>query len=236
MNPYLKPYMALIEFLGKTFGPDYEVALHEFNKNDCSVTAITNAHISGRKIGSPLNQTALEAVSKGVYKHQDYLSDYISLSADGKILRSCTYFIKDNHENLIGLLCINFDDSRYKHAIKDILEMCHPNEFIDLNYIYKHADDTQSSGAASAGDTADYENFYTTMEENVGEFLRRLEAEHSVPLNRLTMDEKTELICRMNEKGIFFLKGAVKYVAQKLGCSQASLYRYLNKAKEMGGE
>lgn len=234
MNPYLKPYMALIEFLGKTFGPDYEVALHEFNKNDCSVTAITNAHISGRKIGSPLNQTALEAVSKGVYKHQDYLSDYISLSADGKILRSCTYFIKDSHENLIGLLCINFDDSRYKHAIKSILEMCHPNEFIDLNYTYKNP--SGAGNPPSPGDMADYENFYTTMEENVDEFLLRQEAEYSVPISRLTMEEKTELISRMNEKGIFFLKGAVKYVAGKLGCSQASLYRYLNKAKEKNAD
>ena len=40
------------------------------------------------------------------------------------------------------------------------------------------------------------------------------------------------IIAALEESGIFLLKGAVKDVAAGLGCSQASVYRYLSQVKK----
>ena len=50
-----------------------------------------------------------------------------------------------------------------------------------------------------------------------------------VPVERLTQDEKMEIMAALNRKGVFLLKGSVSYVAKELHSSEASIYRYLGK-------
>lgn len=228
MEKKLYPYMSLIEFLAKVLGPDYEVALHSFSEKDSSIIAIVNGHISGRKIGAPLNKKSLEAISKGVHKEKEFISDYVALSADNKMLRSNTYFIKDINKNLIGLLCVNFDDSRYQGLIKDVLKLCHPDNFIEEKYIYKENASIESVASDGA------ENFYSSMEETVDEIFKNIKNELNVSPERMKLEEKMDVVDRLNEQGVFILKGAVRYVASKLKCSQASIYRYLKRVKGGG--
>ena len=46
---------------------------------------------------------------------------------------------------------------------------------------------------------------------------------------RLTQNEKIEIIGELNRAGLFQLKGAVGAVAEYLYCSEASVYRYQSK-------
>ena len=46
------------------------------------------------------------------------------------------------------------------------------------------------------------------------------------------VDSGVPLSAALEESGIFLLKGAVKDVAAGLGCSQASVYRYLSQIKK----
>ena len=50
-----------------------------------------------------------------------------------------------------------------------------------------------------------------------------------VEVDRLTQDEKMEIMDILNRKGVFLLKGSVSHVAQALHSSEASIYRYLGK-------
>lgn len=112
-NPLLQQYMKLTEFLGLTLGPDYEVALHDLTNKDRSIIAIANNYISGREIGAPLTNMALGILRDRSYETNDYCLQYHGISVNGKDLRSNTFFIKQDGR-LIGMLCINFDDSRYR--------------------------------------------------------------------------------------------------------------------------
>ena len=49
--------------------------------------------------------------------------------------------------------------------------------------------------------------------------------------DRLTQDERTRIIAQLHEQGMFELRGAVQFTVKKLSCSQASIYRYIKKAK-----
>jgi predicted transcriptional regulator YheO len=56
----------------------------------------------------------------------------------------------------------------------------------------------------------------------------KLSLENSfVPVDRLNQEEKIEIVRDLEGKGVFMLKGAVSEVAEKLGVSEATLYRYI---------
>lgn len=46
--------------------------------------------------------------------------------------------------------------------------------------------------------------------------------------DRLTVDEKMEIVRRLNGDGFFLMKGAVSQIAMILGTSEATIYRYLS--------
>ena len=62
-NTILEQYKILVDFLGKALGPDYEVVLQDLTDRKNAIIAIANNHISGRQIGSPLTNTALQLLS-----------------------------------------------------------------------------------------------------------------------------------------------------------------------------
>lgn len=222
-HPLLQHYIRLTEFLGAALGPDYEVALHDLTDKNRSIIAIANNHISGREIGAPLTNMALSILKDRRYEASDYLLNYHGISVNGKDLRSNTFYIKQNGK-LIGMLCINFDDSRYRKLSQDILALCHPTVFADM----LHPEETSDLFPELREDP---EKFRNSTEAVVSDAIaRKLEQMGCTP-QRLTSEERMQIIASLDEGGIFLLKGAVKDAASALSCSQASIYRYLNQIR-----
>ena len=126
----LNQFTKLVEFLGKVLGPDYEIVLHDLTDTRCSIVAIANGHVSGRSIGAPLTNLGLKVLTMGSYKNSDYLINYNGASRTNRVLRSSTMFLKDDNGEIVGMLCINFDDSKYVALSEEILKLCHPDELI----------------------------------------------------------------------------------------------------------
>ena len=223
VHPLLQQYAKLTEFLGAALGPDFEVALHDLTDKNRSIIAIANNHISGREIGAPLTNMALSILKERRYESADYMLNYYGISVNGKDLRSNTFYIKQNGR-LIGMLCINFDDSRYRKLSQDILSLCHPDPFSDM----LHPELTQELYPEFREDP---EKFRNSTEAVVADAIaRKLEQMGCTP-QRLTPEERLQIIASLDEGGIFLLKGAVKDAAAALYCSQASIYRYLNQIR-----
>jgi predicted transcriptional regulator YheO len=52
-----------------------------------------------------------------------------------------------------------------------------------------------------------------------------------IPPERLSSQEKIEVVRELNELGVFLLKGGVSQVAASLSISEPTVYRYLQKLK-----
>ena len=117
-------YMLIVDFLGHILGPDYEIALHELNDDSNEIIAIANGELTGRHLGSPLSNKMLEYVAGNLYETQNYVLNFESVSATGKTMCSNSMFIKGRHGELSGLLCINFDASRYEELSRRVMELC----------------------------------------------------------------------------------------------------------------
>lgn len=225
-NPLLQQYIGLTEFLGQALGPDYEVALHDLTDKNRSIIAIANNHVSGREIGAPLTNVALKILMDKSYETQNYRLHYPGVSARGKALRSSTLFIKQN-DRLIGMLCINFDDSRYQAVSQDVLRLCHPDNFIQKSFLQ---DSFYESPPAVIQPTP--ESFHNSIDAVASDAVNRELGLLGVTADRLTAEERMQIIGALEAGGIFLLKGAVKDVADALQCSQASVYRYLSQVKK----
>ena len=225
----LRQYTVLVEYLGATLGPDYEVVLHEILPETSRVAAIANGTISGRSVGAPITNAALRMIMQKQYETSDYNLNYTGQLANGKTIRSSTMFIKDGGK-LVGLLCINFDDSRF-HEISDaILKLNHPDDFVHHHYFPVDAPAKQPMQPQHAA-AVPAEHFQSDMNSLMEELFETVTKSVNVPLDRLTQAERTRIIAQLHEQGMFELRGAVQFTVKKLSCSQASIYRYIKKAK-----
>ena len=75
------------------------------------------------------------------------------------------------------------------------------------------------------------EHFQSDMNGLMEELFDTVTKSVSVPLDRLTQAERTQIIAKLYDQGMFELRGAVQFTVHKLACSQASIYRYIKKVK-----
>jgi predicted transcriptional regulator YheO len=212
MNPQLKPFLPLVDFLAEVLGKDTEIVLHDVLDIDKSIIAIGNSHISGREIGSPATNLVLKILKDGNAENINSLTNYKGVSTTGKKLRSSTFFIRDDSQKIIGLLCINIDDEKlvqFRDYLDSILQQ--PKQSDKANPI---------------------ERFSKTVDVLAFDSIENVIEAYGVPPDRMSQSEKTEIIKKLNEGGVFLLKGTVTKVASRLNISEATVYRYLNGIKK----
>jgi len=220
MNKILTQYACVVEFLGKALGSDYEIALHDLSDGKYSIIAIANGFNSGRQIGAPITGKALEFITNKVYEKENYQINYTGRVGNHITTRSSTMFIKDDNGKLIGMLCINYNTARCNEAVNKILEMFQMPTLFDTAEVSK-------TGSQTHEETAEY--FADNIEDLISSVLCKIVNDVNAPRERLTQEEKIEIVRSLNIKGIFVIKGAVSEVASQLCTSEASIYRYLSK-------
>lgn len=214
MKEIMNHYENLVHFLGNVLGSNCEIALLDLRENKNCITAIANGHISGRTIGSPITNLALQIIGTNAWKDSDSQCNYLSLTKDNTHLRSSSYFIKHNNE-LIGMLCINIDLSPYKKISDSILQMaCANYNETPLKFMEPL--------------NLSHENFTDTPTDTISTIFKEHIYSQFIPLNRLSQSEKIEVVEKLHKNGVFHIKGAVANVAERLHCSEATIYRYLN--------
>lgn len=103
-------YKRLAHSLALQFGPNCEIVVHDLETEDMdhSIVAIENGHVSGRKLGDGPSHIVLESMHEDATEVHDH-APYLTKTADGKLLKSSTIFIRDDDGNPVGIMGINFD-------------------------------------------------------------------------------------------------------------------------------
>ncbi len=219
-------FTKVAEFLGKVMGPDYEVALHDISDHGGDLVAIANSHISGRTIGAPATKKLMEIIENRQYDNEDFILHEYGLAPNGKIICSSSMFIKDISGELIGIMCINFDDSRYRELSQKVFNLCHPDALVDTNFRF------DESRISIKIPTEKHPHIENIPDGNASDIIKSVLREHNADPDTMHLKEKLHILEILDEKGVFLIKGAVKDAAAIFGCSQATMYRHLSKIKE----
>jgi len=209
LHPMLKSMIPLVESIGRTFGKNCEVVLHEISDSYKTIVAIHNGHVTGRSVDSPMVNEGLQSVrSKG--NNEDHIINYQNKSPNGKILKSSTMLIRDDEDLVIGCLCINLDISDFTIA-RHVLE--------EMTLI-------ETSEEPFGGDQGT---------SNVHDVLQQLMAEtldnSGKPVAYMNKDEKVAIVRKLDEQGAFLIKGAIDAVAKILCVSRYTIYNYLDEVR-----
>ncbi|SKC64717.1 helix-turn-helix transcriptional regulator [Maledivibacter halophilus] len=208
INPILKSYIHVVEGIAQTFGENCEVVLHDFSKMQSSIIAIKNGHVTGRSVGSPMTEVGLKAVRRGNTK--DNIINYTGKSLEGRVLKSSTMFIKDENEEVIGCLCINFDLSELVVAKKVIDDL------------------TKTEVSMEEKITDDCGN---RVNDVLTDIVKLTLEESGKPVAYMGKEEKVNIVKKLDNQGAFLIKGAIDYVAKVLCVSRYTIYNYLDEIR-----
>jgi predicted transcriptional regulator YheO len=215
----LQKYFGIADYIAAINGPGCEVIIHDISNLQNSIVHIVNGHITRRKVGGTITDYALDLIVNQQHRERDSVVNYMGTTKDGRILRSSTYFIKDDMQELVGLLCVNID-------ITDLL--------IARDILNKTAafpvDETVEPSASSK------EHFALSVDEMVESIIDNAIIESGIRLEDSNAKQKKELTRSLMSRGVFRFKGAVGAVARKLNVSSQSVYRYYKEIEEEEGK
>ncbi|MBP3276591.1 PAS domain-containing protein [Kandleria sp.] len=218
MYSLLKPYEAIVDFLGEALGDNVEIALHDLTSPEQEVVALANGHISGRTVGAKLSNLSIHYLETKQYLDNDYVVNYKTAGPDGKLLKAATYFIREEGREMpIGMLCINVNISDLEYIQTTLYKILGIKETTKVEFKRDNPIEILSS----------------PLDEMVDKYIKECLTEMGIPsyvlVERLKVDEKIRVVKYLQAKGTFKVKGAIALVAEKLDVSEPTIYRYLKK-------
>lgn len=199
----------LAEAIVATVGPHCEVVVHDFRNLEHSAIVVAG-NVTGRKPGAPVPDLGFisEGLDSGTPDQLNYRT-----RIGGHDLQSSTVWIRDIDGAPIGAVCINIDYSGLLRA-RELLDALaasteHVSDFTVEDTFARDLDEL--------------------IERAVGGFLRE---QGVLSCEMLGYEDRLRLIRRLEEHGLFKIRGAAGRVSELLGVSRASVYNYRSNVKQ----
>ena len=200
----LDSYKGALAGLSAYLGDGYEIVLHSLEDLDHSVVAIFNGERSGRQVGAPITDLALQMLARIEDENMQDSIIYFNRNEGRESFKSATIVIRGERQRVIGLLCINYDLDQPLSKVMRNLSPGNENHAIQsVEVLADHSD-----------------QLIVSMLEEVRSSVY---ADASVtPVNR-----NKEIVRQLDDKGVFKLKNAVVKVAEQLDISRNTVYMHL---------
>lgn len=228
MNPKLKMLIPVVKGLAKILGEDYEVNLHDLSMPEHSMVLCENGHVTGRGPGSPMTDFGLFMMHSEEYRDKEGVFNYFAHNNTGGPIRCSAIFIRDENNEVIAFLCVNYDMSKAMAArnLLDGLLKINPEP------VKQYESRIQPDDEPEADSLPVKEWFAKDLEDMVNDSLSQIKQRIGKPLNYLSKSEKKEIVIELHDKGFFLLKGAVDTVAAEMGNTKYTLYSYIREIQK----
>lgn len=213
----------VVPMLAAMAGPHLEVVLHDVSQPENSVIAIANGHISGRSVGSsvlegPHNDAGFAAATRIKSKDgavHSLVEDYLTVTADGRTLRSASAIFRDASGAPFATLCLNADISIFQAAHGWLSQMLKP--------LVRQAEPDPEAPAPQAPAASQMD---TLMREIISQAVGPGGSAQS-----LTREDKIQAVGAMQQRGLFIVKGGVERAAAALQVSRFTIYNYMDQLR-----
>jgi predicted transcriptional regulator YheO len=204
----LKAMEPVVEGLAQFFGKHFEVVLHTASDMLHSVTKIENGSVTGRTVGAPMTDYGIELLKRAAGSDENVVESYLSLTNDGRTLRSLSVVIRNAQGKPIGALCVNMDLSA---PLLDYLQL-DPSE--DAQFRPRPEEKFPSSASE-------------LVRASLSRALSGLESQHNISSTK----RNRMIVAELYGMGVFDIKDATRLVAQEMGVSVYTVYNYLREAR-----
>ena len=194
------------------FGSSCEIAIHDLKTKDLekSIVYIENGHVSNRQTGDGPSGIVLETLQSDPSTIHDKLS-YLTKTEDGRILKSSTFYIRDDDGSVSYIFSLNYDITAFTAASTAIQSLIATKDNLpDLT-----------------GDSP------RQITHNVNELLdvliEQAVAKVGKPVAMMNKDDKVAVVQYLDHAGAFLITKSGDKVSSYLGISKFTLYSYMGK-------
>lgn len=194
------------------FGSSCEIAIHDLKTKDLekSIVYIENGHVSNRQTGDGPSWIVLETLQSDPSTIHDKLS-YLTKTEDRRILKSSTFYIRDDDGSISYIFSLNYDITAFTAASTAIQSLIATKDNLpDLT-----------------GDSP------RQITHNVNELLDLLieqaVAKVGKPVAMMNKDDKVAVVQYLDHAGAFLITKSGDKVSSYLGISKFTLYSYMGK-------
>ena len=190
------------------FGSSCEIAIHDLKTKDLekSIVYIENGHVSNRQTGDGPSGIVLETLQSDPSTIHDKLS-YLTKTEDGRILKSSTFYIRDDDGSISYIFSLNYDITASSTAIQSLIA-------------------TKDNLPDLTGDSP------RQITHNVNELLDLLieqaVAKVGKPVAMMNKDDKVAVVQYLDHAGAFLITKSGDKVANYFGISKYTLYSYID--------
>ena len=194
------------------FGSSCEIAIHDLKTKDLekSIVYIENGHVSNRQTGDGPSGIVLETLQSDPSTIHDKLS-YLTKTEDGRILKSSTFYIRDDDGSISYIFSLNYDITAFTAASTAIQSLIA----------------TKDNLTDLTGDSP------RQITHNVNELLDLLieqaVAKVGKPVAMMNKDDKVAVVQYLDHAGAFLITKSGDKVSSYLGISKFTLYSYMGK-------
>jgi len=194
------------------FGSSCEIAIHDLKTKDLerSIVYIENGHVSNRQTGDGPSGIVLETLQSDPSTIHDKLS-YLTKTEDGRILKSSTFYIRDDDGSISYIFSLNYDITAFTAASTAIQSLIATKDNLpDLT-----------------GDSP------RQITHNVNELLDLLIEQAVAKVGKqvamMNKDDKVAVVQYLDHAGAFLITKSGDKVSSYLGISKLTLYSYMGK-------
>lgn len=201
----LESYSSMLDGLSAYLGSPYEISLHSLEDYHHSVIKICNGYHSGRSVGAPITDLALNMLKRVSDNDYSAIGEYTSYSVindSGERLKSSTIPVFGENHRLIGLICINL--------------------YLDLP-----ASEFMQSFLSSDSKELQEERFNSNLTDSIAVVVSEVKNQVMHDSTVHPTNKNKEIIHILYDKGIFNIKDSVLQVAEILGLSRNTVYMHL---------
>lgn len=200
-------YKRLASALAQQFGTNCEVVVHDLTGDDPdhTIAVIENGHVTHRKVGDGPSRIVLEALHTDDPAQLSDSAGYLMKTHDGRILKSSTVYIRNEHGGIDGVFSINYD----------ITELLMAERAIDS--ILNHKVDRTVP-----------ERIPISVNDLLDDLIEQAAAKIGKPVAMMTKDDKIRAIRFLNNAGAFLVTRSGDKISKYFGISKYTLYSYID--------
>lgn len=207
-----EPRLALLRQMARglaaQFGPDCEVVIHDLTAADLehTVVHIENGHVSGRAAGDGPSHAVLDLLRTDRTPREDHLA-YLTRTADGKVLRSSTLYIRDESGRPEAVFAINYDISALLVAEGALRGLTTPREPAER----------------------EPERITHSVSDLLDELIAQSVTLVGKPAALMDREDKIRALRFLNDSGALLITKAGDKIAKHFGISKFTMYSYLDR-------
>lgn len=194
------------------FGSSCEIAIHDLKTKDLekSIVYIENGHVSNRQTGDGPSGIVLETLQSDPSTIHDKLS-YLTKTEDGRILKSSTFYIRDDDGSISYIFSLNYDITAFTAASTAIQSLIATKDNLpDLT-----------------GDSP--RQITHSVNELLDLLIEQAVAKVGKPVAMMNKDDKVAVVQYLDHAGAFLITKSGDKVSSYLGISKFTLYSYMGK-------